>query len=107
MVRFGGFTSNLHWRSSLEANYRQNCTVASVVEARSDGPLMRPDSRVLDPGSTADRLFAALDGRRTSGPCGSWEVHVTGIHIVQRDAWVQVAAADQPDRSVVLHLSAF
>jgi hypothetical protein len=54
----------------------------------------------------AERWFAELDQRRIAGGPFSWLIQVDGVHLEQRDAWVQVALVDQPLSSVVLHVSA-
>jgi len=54
----------------------------------------------------AERWFAELDQRRIQGGPFSWLIQVDGVHLAQRDAWVQVALVDQPLSSVVLHISA-
>jgi hypothetical protein len=55
--------------------------------------------------SAADRLFAQLDDRRIETGSNSWVVRVSGIHMVQGSAWVQISPADHATWSVVLHLS--
>jgi hypothetical protein len=63
--------------------------------------IARPPKR-----SPADRLFTALDDRRIEAPESSgWVARVLGIHLVQRDAWVQIGAAGDATLSVLLHLS--
>jgi len=53
----------------------------------------------------ADRLFLELDNRQIEDASGDWVAQVLGIHIAQRDVWVQIAPADAPRRSLLLHLS--
>jgi hypothetical protein len=55
----------------------------------------------------AERWFSELDQRRIAGGPFSWLIQVDGIHVASRDAWVQVALVDQPQSSVVLHISRY
>ena len=52
----------------------------------------------------ADRLFARLDNRLIDDASGGWIAYVLGVHIADGDIWVQIAAADEPDRNLLLHL---
>lgn len=57
------------------------------------------------PRSPADDLFAELDHRQVGDGPSSWVTEVAAIHMVQHEAWVQVAPVGQSSRSVILHLS--
>src|SRR5262245_1332611 len=65
---------------------------------------LRRDDRSRTP-LRPDRWFAELDQRRIVRGPFSWLIQVDGVHVASRDAWVQVALVDQPQSSVVLHLS--
>jgi hypothetical protein len=54
-----------------------------------------------------DRWFSELDQRRIARGPFSWLIQVDGVHVARRDAWIQVALVDQPQSSVVLHLSPY
>ena len=49
-----------------------------------------------------DSFFVTLD-RRPIGPHG-WIAQVQGVHEDRRGWWIQVARADDPTMSVVLHV---
>jgi hypothetical protein len=64
-------------------------------------PVPRPEH------SRIDQVIAILDQRRIGEGANSWVVEVLGVHGDGQDLWVQIAAADTPDESVVLRLSAW
>jgi hypothetical protein len=61
----------------------------------------------MEPPSLADRWFHTLDLRRISVGKRQWTARVTGIHLDGEEAWIQIAAGRQQDRSLVLHLSSW
>ena len=55
--------------------------------------------------SPADDLFAELDHRRVGEEPASWVTEVAAIHMIQQEAWVQVAPVGESARGVIVHLS--
>jgi hypothetical protein len=55
--------------------------------------------------TAADRLFLGLDRQRVVGRAITWVVEILGIVVEGREAWVQVAPAGYPSRSVVVRVS--
>jgi hypothetical protein len=53
----------------------------------------------------ADRWFRALDYRRIKTGPRCWIARVMGIHRDDREIWIQIARGNNPEKSVVLHLS--
>jgi hypothetical protein len=49
-----------------------------------------------------DRWFRALDQRRIRAGAAEWRIQVTGIHVSDRDVWIQMAGAAEPSGSVLL-----
>ena len=56
------------------------------------------------PGS-ADAWFVALDHREIEADGHIWQTEVSGVHTDGRDWWIQLAAVDEPEYGLVLHLS--
>ena|SRR5688572_25729682 len=56
------------------------------------------------PGS-ADAWFAALDHREIETVGRIWQTEVSGVHTDGLDWWIQLAAVDDPEHGLVLHLS--
>jgi len=56
------------------------------------------------PGS-ADAWFAALDHQDIEAGGRIWQTEVSGVHTDGRDWWIQLAAVDDPEHGLVLHLS--
>jgi hypothetical protein len=57
------------------------------------------------PQNLANRWFRALDQRRIDAGTRCWIAHVMGIHLDGREIWIQIAAGDTSEKSLVLHLS--
>lgn len=69
---------------------------------RSKGIHLRAVSREL---TAADYLFIRLDRQRVVGRAITWVIEILGIVVEGRDAWVQMAPAGHPSRSVVVRMS--
>ena len=54
---------------------------------------------------SADAWFAALDHREIEAEGRVWQTEVSGVHADGEDWWIQLTAADDPERGLVLHLS--
>ena len=54
---------------------------------------------------SADAWFAALDHREIEADGRVWQTEVSGVHADGDDWWIQLTAADDPERGLVLHLS--
>jgi hypothetical protein len=50
--------------------------------------------------------FTALDQRVVAVGAERWMAQVVGIHVDGPDLWIQLAAAGDPSRSAVLHVTA-
>ena len=50
--------------------------------------------------------FAALDGRPIDAGDKSWVAKVSGVHTDGFEWWIQITPAGDPERGLVLHLSA-
>jgi hypothetical protein len=55
--------------------------------------------------STEDLLFADLDAHWIEDARGGWMMQVQGIHVCNDDHLVQIAATDDPTKSVVVRLT--
>ena len=69
---------------------------------RSKGIHLRAGRREL---TASDLLFIRLDRQRVVGRAITWVTEILGIFVEGRDAWVQVAPAGHPSRSVVVRMS--
>ena len=56
--------------------------------------------------SVADRWFVALDQRSIGSGHDGWVAQVMAVHTERDGLWVQIAAADRPAATIVLHVSA-
>src|SRR5687767_1928501 len=54
---------------------------------------------------SADAWFAALDHREIASEGRTWVTEVSGVHTDGHDWWIQLAAADDLEHGLVLHLS--
>ena len=63
-------------------------------------------SEVVPAEADADAWFAALDGRLLVIGPNTCIVRVMGIHAEGANLWIQLECSDQPERSVVLQVSA-
>jgi hypothetical protein len=62
------------------------------------------DRVAAQPGTAADAWFRALDGRIVKIGANTCMTQVLGIHGEGSDLWIQMACADNPELSVVLHI---
>jgi hypothetical protein len=56
------------------------------------------------PGTVADAWFQALDGRIVRIGASTCMTQVMGIHGEGSELWIQMACADNPELSLVLHI---
>jgi hypothetical protein len=63
-----------------------------------------PYPSVGDP-EMAETWFHALDQRRVVTPRDEWDILVTGVHTVGRDCWIQMSAAQDERKQVLLQVS--
>ena len=54
----------------------------------------------------ADEWFAALDRRVITAPEGQWITQILGVHSQGPEHWIQIARADEPESSLILHVAA-
>ena len=54
--------------------------------------------------NTAAWWFAALDGKLVAIDDECWTAEVVGTHVAGPDLWIQLAAADDPSRSALVHI---
>lgn len=62
------------------------------------------DPVVAQPGDAADAWFRALDGLPMRIGTASCMTQVVGIHGNGSELWIQLACADNPELSVVIHV---
>ena len=62
------------------------------------------DPVVAQPSTAADAWFRALDGRIVQIGASTCMTQVVGIHGDGSELWIQVACADNPELSAVLHI---
>src|SRR5687768_2336444 len=67
-------------------------------------PAWSPTS-IAERTTDADSWFSALDQRSLTFGADSWTAFVTGIHVLGRDAWIQVECAGQSLVSGILHVT--
>ena len=54
---------------------------------------------------SADAWFEALDHQEVEAGGHVWQTEVSGVHTDGLDWWIQLAAVDDPEHGLVLHLS--
>jgi hypothetical protein len=64
-----------------------------------DVPQIEHDTESVDP------WFATLDRRHMPDGAGGWMIEVNGIHRNDRDTWVQIGTSEDPEETVLLHVS--
>jgi hypothetical protein len=62
------------------------------------------DRVVAQPGTAADAWFRALDGRIVKIGTNTCMTQVLGIHGEGSELWIQLACAENPELSLVLHI---
>ena len=71
-----------------------------------DTQLGSADRVAAQPSSAADAWFRALDGRIVQIGATTCMTQVLGIHGAGSELWIQMACAENPQLSVVLHIGA-
>jgi len=52
-----------------------------------------------------DKWYRALDRQELRLGTQAWPALVSGIHVQGRDLWIQISHAENPEQSLVLHVS--